>query len=148
MANVSRYDQYNLDNVFDDFFKGFLVRPMGYENGRYQSAAKAADIKMDVTENPQAYIVKAEIPGVSKEDIQVSIDGNTVSLSAEIKRETEQKEGDKVIHTERYYGRVARSFSLSTEIDDTQAQAKYNNGVLELTLPKKAAATAKTLTIQ
>ncbi len=144
MANVSRYDQYNLDNMFDDFFKGFLVRPMRYES----AAAKAADIKMDVVENPQAYIVKAEIPGVAKDDIQVSIDGNTVSLSAEVKRETEQKEGDKVIHTERYYGRVARSFSLSTEIDDTQAQAKYNNGVLELTLPKKAAASAKTLTIQ
>lgn len=143
MANISRYDQYNLDNVFDDFFKGFLVRPM-----RYDSPAKVADIKMDVTENASAYVVKAEIPGVEKDAIQVSIDGNTVSLSAEVKRETEQKEGDKVIHTERYYGRVARSFSLSTDIDEAQAQAKYNNGVLELTLPKKAAASAKTLTIQ
>lgn len=143
MANISRYDQYHIDNVFDDLFKGFLVRPMSYDR-----AAKAADIKIDVAENPQAYVVKAEIPGVAKEDIQVSIDGNLVSLSAEIKRESEQKDGDKVIHSERYYGRVSRSFSLVSEIDEAASQAKYQNGVLELTLPKKAATSAKKLTIQ
>ena len=144
MANISRYDPFNVDSVFDDFFKGFLVRPM-----RMEGMPKAPDIKMDVTENDKGYVVKAEIPGVNKEAIQVSIDGNVVSISAEVKKESEQKEGEKVIHSERYYGCVERSFSLGSEVDEAQAQAKYADGVLELTLPKKATvAAAKKLTVQ
>ncbi len=142
MANITRYDPFNLDSVFDDFFKGFLVRPMTLEG-----MPKAPEIKMDVTENDKAYTVKAELPGVRKEDIQVSIDGNTVSISAEVKKESEEKEGEKVLRSERYYGRVARSFSLGSEIDEANASAKYTDGVLELVLPKKAAPTAKRLTI-
>jgi len=143
MANVTRYDPLNIDSMFDDLFKGFLVRPM-----RYEGVSKVPEIKMDVSENDQAYVVKAEIPGVKKDDIQVSIDGNVVSVSAEARQEMQQKEGEKVIHSERYYGRTARSFSLGSEIDEAQAQAKYTDGVLELTLPKKATAAAKKLTIQ
>lgn len=142
MANVTRYDPFNVDSVFDDFFKGFLVRPMPMEG-----MPKAPQIKMDVHENDGSYMVKAEVPGVKKEDIHVSIDGNTVSISAEVKKESEQKEGDKVIRSERYFGQVARSFSLGSDIDEGGAQAKYTDGVLELTLPKKAAASAKRLTI-
>jgi HSP20 family protein len=142
MANITRYDPFNLDSVFDDFFKGFLVRPMALEG-----VPKAPEIKMDVTENDKAYTVKAEIPGVKKEDIQVSIDGNTVSISAEVKKESEEKEGEKVLRSERYYGQVARSFSLASEIDEAGATAKYTDGVLELYLPKKAAPSAKRLTI-
>lgn len=142
MANITRYDPFDLDSVFDDFFKGFFVRPLSVEG-----LPKAPVIKMDVTENDKAYTVKAELPGVRKEDIQVSIDGNTVSISAEVKKESEQKEGEKVLRSERYYGRVARSFSLGSDIDEANASAKYTDGVLELVLPKKAAATAKRLTI-
>lgn len=142
MANLTRYDPFNVDSVFDDFFKGFLVRPM-----RMEGMPKAPEMKMDVHENDKSYTVKAEIPGVKKEDIQVSIDGNTVSISAEVKKESEQKEGEKVLRSERYYGQVARSFSLGSEIDEAAASAKYTDGVLELTLPKKAAASAKRLTI-
>jgi HSP20 family protein len=142
MANLTRYDPLNIDSVFDDFFKGFLVRPM-----RMEGVPKVADIKMDVSESDGAYKVKAEIPGVRKEDIHVSVDGNVVSISAEVKKETEEKEGEKVIRSERYYGQVARSFSLGSDVDESAAQAKYADGVLELTLPKKAAATAKRLRI-
>ncbi|MCL6555909.1 MAG: Hsp20/alpha crystallin family protein [Burkholderiales bacterium] len=142
MANITRYDPFNLDSVFDDFFKGFLVRPMTLEG-----MPKAPEIKMDVTENDKAYTVKAEIPGVKKEDIHVTIDGNTVSISAEVKKESEEKEGEKVLRSERYYGRVARSFSLGSDIDEANASARYENGVLELVLPKKAASTARRLTI-
>ena len=142
MANITRYDPFNLDSVFDDFFKGFLVRPMTLEG-----MPKAPEIKMDVTENDKVYTVKAEIPGVKKEDIHVTIDGNTVSISAEVKKESEEKEGEKVLRSERYYGRVARSFSLGSDIDEANASARYENGVLELVLPKKAASTAKRLTI-
>jgi HSP20 family protein len=142
MANITRYDPFNLDSVFDDLFKGFLVRPMTLEG-----MPKAPEIKMDVTENDKAYTVKAEIPGVKKEDIHVTIDGNTVSISAEVKKESEEKEGEKVLRSERYYGRMARSFSLGSDIDEANASARYENGVLELVLPKKAASTARRLTI-
>lgn len=143
MANLTRYDPFNLDNVFDDFFKGFVVRPM-----RGEGVPKVSDIKIDVSENDKGYTVKADIPGVKKEDIHVAIDGNMVSISAEVKQESEQKEGDKVIHSERYFGRVSRSFSLGSELDEGASQAKYADGVLELILAKKTAPAARKLTIQ
>lgn len=141
-SNITRYDPFNLDTVFDDLFRGFFVQPL-----RLKTPIEAPEIKMDVVENDKEYRVKAEIPGVKKEDIQVTVDGNTVSMSAEVKKESEEKKGDKVIRSERYYGQVARSFSLPVDIDEAGAQAKYTDGVLELTLPKKAQASAKRLTI-
>jgi HSP20 family protein len=91
--------------------------------------------------------VHAEIPGVKKEDIHVTIDGSQVSISAETRQEKEIKEGEKVLRSERYYGKVSRSFSLASEIDEAAAQAKYSDGVLELSLPKKTAASSRKLTI-
>ena len=107
----------------------------------------ALDIAVDVTENENTYTVKAEIPGVKKEDISVSIDGNLVSISAEIKREKEEKKGDKVLREERYYGAMSRSFTLPTDVDQAKAEAQYTNGVLSLTLPKKAGSQSKKLDI-
>ena len=89
--------------------------------------------------------VHAEIPGVKKEDIQISIDGNQVSISAEVKREKEEKQGEKLLRVERYYGKVYRAFSLAQDVDQENAKAKYENGVLELTLPKKAASATRRL---
>ena len=91
MANISRYDPYG--DVFDDLLKGFLVRPVAYEG----QPAGAGRIKIDVSEKDGAYVVHAEIPGVKKEDIQVAIDGNQVEISAEVKNETEVKEGEKLL---------------------------------------------------
>ncbi len=147
MANLTRHDPFNLARVdpfgdIDDLFKGFFVRPALLE-GQPQM-----QIKMDVKENDSAYTVHADIPGVKKEDIHVSIEGNQVSISAETKVEKEEKEGDKVLRSERYVGKVARSFTLAHEVDDAKAQAKYSDGVLELTLPKKAVTAAKKLAIQ
>jgi HSP20 family protein len=105
-------------------------------------------IKMDVKEDDQAYTVHADIPGVKKEDIHVSIEGNQVSISAETRVEKEEKKGEKVLRSERYVGKVARSFTLANEVDEAKAQAKYNDGVLELTLPKKAVSAARKLAIQ
>lgn len=140
MANISRFDPFQISNTdpFDDVFKGFF-RPVRLEN--------QLQIKMDVKEDDKNYTVHAEMPGVNKEDIQVTIDGNQVSISAEVKKQKEEKDGEKVLRCERYYGKVARSFSLANEIDEGAAQAKYLHGVLELVLPKKAASTAKKLTI-
>jgi len=142
MANISRYEPFG--DVFDDLLKGFFVRPMAYES----QPAAAARIKIDVSEKDGAYVVHAEIPGVKKEDIQVNIDGDQVSISAEARAEKEVKENERVLHRERYYGKVERAFRLGTEIDQAAANAKYADGVLELTLPKKAAAAGRQLTIQ
>jgi len=147
MANIARYDPFRLARTdpfadIEDMFKGFFVRPVLFE-GQPQM-----EIKMDLKEDDKAYTVQAEIPGVKKEDIQVSIDGNRVSISAETKMEKEEKEGEKVLRSERYSGKVARSFTLANEVDEAQAQARYSDGVLELTLPKKPGATARKLAIQ
>jgi len=141
MANVSRFDPFN--ELVDDLFKGFLVRPVAYE-GRNDALPR---MKVDVAEKNGAYLVKAELPGVKKEDIQVSIDGPQVSLSAEVKREEEDQE-QRVLHTERVYGKVQRSFTLPQEVDEEKAEAKFRDGVLELTLPKKQAAQRKQISIR
>lgn len=104
-------------------------------------------IKMDVKETEGAYLVKAEIPGVAKEDISVSVDGNMVSITAEVKREKEEKEGEKVLRTERYYGTVARSFTLPMDVDFAKADAAYEAGVLTLTLPKAPGTEARKLAV-
>lgn len=142
MPNLVRRDPFAMDDVFDDLFKGFFVRPVQFE-GQPQ-----IQIKTDIKEDDKTYTVHAEIPGVKKEDIHVSIDGNLLSISAEVKKEKEEKQGEKVLRNERYYGKVSRSFTLSQDVDDQAAQAKYTDGVLELILPKKAASTAKKLTVQ
>jgi HSP20 family protein len=102
--------------------------------------------RMDVTETDQAYVVKAEIPGIKKEDIKVNVDGNQVSISAQSQQESEQQ-GENMLVSERSWGQYYRSFTLPQAVDDTQAKAEYHDGILELSLPKKAGGTAKTLTI-
>ena len=143
MANVTRFDPFN--DIVDDLFRGFFVRPVSYDT---RGALDASRLKVDVSEKNGAYQVTAELPGVKKEDIQVAIDGAQVTLSAEIRREKEVAEGERVLHTERTFGRLSRSFSLPQELDEAKAEAKFRDGVLELTLPKKAAAARKAVTIQ
>jgi HSP20 family protein len=140
MANLTRYTPF--DETFDDLLKGFFVRPMSFEN------APQVQLRMDVKEDDGAYTVHAEIPGVSKDDINITIDGNQVAISAEVKRNREDKQGEKVLRSERYYGKVYRAFSLAQDVDDSAAQARYSDGVLELRLPKKAAVSARKITIQ
>jgi len=142
MSNITRFDPFN-DQV-DDLFKGFLVRPMGYE----RRAAVAPRMKVDVAEKNGAYLVTAEIPGVKKEDIKISVDGAQVTLEAEIKLEREASQDERVLHVERAYGKATRSFTLPQELDEAKVEAKYRDGVLELTLPKKAAAARKQIAIQ
>jgi len=142
MANITRFDPFN--ELVDDLFKGFLVRPVSYE-GRGDVYAR---VKVDVAEKNGAYTVTAELPGVKKDDIQVTIDGAEVTLTAEVKREKEVTQDERVLHTERTFGKVTRSFTLPQEVDEAKAEAKFRDGVLELTLPKKAAAQRKQVTIQ
>jgi len=141
MASITRYDPFN--DLVDDFFKGFLVRPVAYE-GRNDVLPR---VRVDVAEKNGAYVVKGELPGVKKEDIHVSVDGAQVTLEAEVKDE-KSTDSERVLHTERTYGKVSRVFTLPQEVDEAKVQAKFQDGVLELTLPKKQPAARKQITIQ
>jgi HSP20 family protein len=139
LSRLSRLDPFFHD---DDWFKGFWMRPFPRE------MEAAPQIKIDLTENDKAYTVRAEIPGAKKEDIKVQVEGNRVSISAEVKQEKEEKKGDKVICSECYQGSSYRSFALDSDVDEARADAKYDNGVLELTLPKKTGSTAKQIQVK
>jgi HSP20 family protein len=147
MTNITRFDPFNELTRFDPFgdldnmFKGFVMRPL------FQGATAAPQMKLDVTEDDKAYTIKAEIPGVKKEDIHISVDGNLVSISAEVKKEAEKKEGKKVVHSERYFGQVSRSFTLAKEVEQAAASAKYADGVLEAVLPKKQGSAAQQISV-
>jgi HSP20 family protein len=146
MANITRFDPFGDLTRFDPFrgLDDMLRLPRGFVRG----VPEEPQIRMDVAEDDKTYRVTAEIPGVNKEDIKISIDGRQVSISAEVKREKEEKKGETVIRSERYYGSQYRSFTLQGDIDEGKADAKYENGVLELTLPKKEPATAKRVTVK
>jgi HSP20 family protein len=125
MASITRLEP------FEDFFKGFWMSP----------------VKIDVSEDEKSFTVKADIPGVKKEDIQIDIDDDRVSIRAEAKKEKEEKKDEKVVYSERAYGMVSRSFTLPADVDANGAKAEYRDGVLNLLLPKKANGTAKRLAV-
>ena len=141
MANVMRFDPF--DDRLEGLVRGFFRAVPTAGNG-----SNAIQIKVDVSEDDKAYTVHAEIPGAKKDNINVAIDGNHVAITAEVKREREVKEGVRVLRSELYTGRAYRSFVLGQEVDDATADARYADGVLELVLPKKAAQSARKLTIQ
>lgn len=148
MANITRFDPIKEIQRFDPFFdmddvlNRFMMRPL------LRSTMEAEPhIRMDVKEADGKYLVSAEIPGVSKNDIHVTVDGNHVSISAEVRHEKEVKKSEHMVCAERSYGLASRSFTLADDIDQSHVEAKYNNGVLELTLPKKAGAMRKEVTI-
>jgi HSP20 family protein len=140
MNKLIAYDPF-ADAGFDDLFRGFF-KPVRV------AQPSPVTIKMDVTENDKGYLVHAEIPGARKEDIQVTIEGNQVTIGAEVKREAAPTEGEQPLRSERYYGSVYRSFTLPVELDEAASAAKFENGVLELTLSRKAALAGRKLTIE
>lgn len=134
-------------NLFDDFFKefaspGYFIQPLHGD-----ALPSPSQIRIDVKETDQGYNLEAELPGVSKDNIQISIEGNQVSLSAKVQQLDEQKDGERVLRSERYYGSVSRSIQLPAEIDTSQAKARYEDGVLKMTLPKKQSSSSQRLTI-
>ncbi|OJU91536.1 MAG: heat-shock protein Hsp20 [Burkholderiales bacterium 66-5] len=134
-------------SLFDEFFRdvapGFYVRPLHGD-----ALPQPSQIRIDVKEDDAAYRVQAELPGVPKEDIQVSIDGAVVTLRAEVQQHDGKKDGEKLLRSERYFGSVARSFQLPVEVDAASAKARYDNGVLTLTLPKKLEGKVQRLAVQ
>ena len=141
MANITRSNL--LEDAFENLFRGV---PVWLRDPETRLTAPM-QFRMDVTENDKEYQVLAELPGVKKEEIRITINGNEVAVSAEVKQEKDVNNGETVLRAERYYGKIQRAFVLGQEVDDATAQAKYNDGVLELTLPKKTVAAAKRLAV-
>jgi HSP20 family protein len=141
MQSVISYDP-RTDTGYDELFRGFF-KPV-----RVEGAPTPVTIKMDVSETDNGYVVHSEMAGVKKEDIDVAIEGNQVTITAEVKQAWEKKEGDRMLRNERYFGNIYRSFTLPVELDESACEAKYENGVLELKLLKKAAAPGKRLAIR
>jgi len=142
LGDLARFDPLmDFENMFDRFARTSL-RPAWRDLETVEP-----QIRMDIAEAGDAYIVKAEIPGVKKDDIHVSIDGNMVSISAEVKHEMDTTEGSTLLRSERCYGKTMRSFRLDQDVMDDKAVARYADGVLELKLPKKSGAPHKELVI-
>lgn len=139
MSALTRMERF--DDMFPEFFRR-LARPLAL------SEDTPGDIRIDVTENDKDYQVRAEIPGAKKEDIRVTVDGNFVSIAAEVRKEKEEKSGSRVLLKETYFGSASRGFSLAHEIDAKAVVAKLEDGVLKLTLPKRQGAGARTVAIE
>jgi HSP20 family protein len=135
--------------LLDPGFDGFdTALRRFFSPALFESEQAALKMRIDVTENDTAYLVKADIPGVKKEDISVRVDGNVVQIDAQTKSEKEERNGDKVLRSERYYGTISRTFSLAQDVEAGKVVAKYEDGVLSLELPKKAAADAQRIQVQ
>lgn len=142
MNRISTYDPFA--DLFPSVLRGFAQPARGESNGVVR---RVASMPLNVSETEAAYVVQAEIPGVGKDEIKVEIEGDRVSVSAEVANKSEQKEGERLIRQERYEGSVARTLQFGSEIDEESASASYENGVLVLTLPKKAANSVRRLSI-
>jgi HSP20 family protein len=123
-----------------------LLRGVGSRPSLAREYERTMDMRLDVNEDDKEYVVNVDIPGVKKDDIDISVEGNQITLRAEVNRAKSGGKG-KEIYNERYSGQAYRSFSLPTEIDSASAKAAYDGGVLTLTLPKKAGAAVKRLPI-
>lgn len=137
LRDIARFDPFR---GIDDIFREMRMMPS------WANRETEALIPIDMQENDQTYTIKAEIPGVKKEDIKIDVNGNQISITAEVRREEDQKSGN-MVRSERFYGQQYRSFSLPQDVDDEKAEAKYQDGILQLTLPKKAAGSKKQIDI-
>ena len=124
-----------LDGLLDEFLRPAFARPARGPAPRR--------IRVDVKETPDAYVVHAELPGVKKDAVRIDVEANEVAIATESPAAPEPKEGEKWLHVERYAGRSERRFALPAELDAARAEAKLVDGILQLTLPKKAAVTRK-----
>jgi HSP20 family protein len=142
MNTLTRYEPLvgRLDGLFNEFFRPAYV----WDNN---AASQPLPIRVDVKETAEAYTVAAELPGVKKDEINVEIEGNEVTISAETRRE-EARDGEKFLRLERAFGKTARRFALPQDLDEAKAVARFTDGVLELTLPKKAAVTGRKVEIR
>jgi HSP20 family protein len=143
MAQLLRNESF--DDLVNNLFQGFLVRPLSASQA---APGPARPFSVEVREDEKAYALHAELPGVARDDIHVTIDGNDVAITAEVKNQRDEKQDGRVLRSERYYGKLYRAFQLADAVDESAAEAKYADGVLELRLPKKTVSAAKRLEIR
>jgi HSP20 family protein len=142
--SMTRYDPFNLSGNMREIFDAFMHPQWMSDMGMGQMGG----IKLDLVEKDKNYIVYAEIPGFKKEDIDIEVDGHTVTISADTQRSVEHKSGENYIMRERHVGRIERSFTLEHFVDEGEVEAKYSDGVLEITLPKKNGGRTKHINVQ
>lgn len=147
MVNLVRREPFSLfDALFDERFNDFLTRAaLPASTAELPSVARA---RMDVIDQGDRFEVLVDLPGVKKEDIHVTIEGPRVSINAERKSEKQRKDGERVLHSERFAASYARSFELPAEVTEEGAEAKFDDGVLKLVLPKRAPVASKRLQIR
>jgi len=145
LVNLNRPAQRDFNNLVDDFFNGI---PTLFNPGFNKSSSNGL-VPVNVKESKEAYHLEVVAPGLDKNDFKVNVDGDTLTVSAEIKNEVKE-DADKKIRGEYNYRSFKRSFTLDEKIDASAIDAKYVNGVLTLNLPKKAEVKepAKEITIQ
>lgn len=143
--SVRRSDPFSslVDDVFNDFFQRSGVAP-----GRSPDAPTVARARMDVLDKGDKFEITVDLPGVSKEDINVTVEGARVTLQAESRKQREAKDGERVLHSERTITSYARSFELPVEVSEDGADARFENGVLTLALPKRVAVSSKRLSVR
>ena len=135
-------------SAFDEFFNDFFNRAGVPVAARATELPAAVRARMDVIDKGDKYEVLVDLPGVKKEDINVTVEGPRVAISAETKAQRETRDGERVLHTERFASSYARSFELPAEVTEEGAEAAFENGVLKLALPKRATVTSKRLSIR
>jgi HSP20 family protein len=131
-----------VESMFEDFFA-----PMALGGSRLLDDG-ASIPRIDLLENEQAFEIQAEMPGVEKEDLKVAIDHQRVTIEGECRKANERREGENVVYSERSARKFMRSFTLPSEVDEAAAQARLDNGVLHLTLPKKQGSAARRIDVQ
>lgn len=147
MSNIRLFEPRFFDSSLSDPFESMFRRFMSPIRMDLEGASP--DMRLDVSEINGSYKVRADLPGVKKDDISIRIDGNMVQIDAEVKQQKDTKEaGGRMLRSERWHGAVSRAFTVSQDVDDTKATAKYEDGVLTLELPKKASSASKKLAIQ
>ena len=123
---VRRMDPWDIDSIFESFFNDSLFPA---------SAFGSAQMKVDIRETPKEFIFEAEIPGANKDEINLEVDDNRLTISVNRKEEINEK-GDNYIRRERRSSAMARTFAVENILPE-KATAKYENGILTIVLPKK-----------
>lgn len=142
MVKTTQFPTLFENRGLDDFFEGFF-RPVRYEEGEKGDLVP----RMDIRETDEAFIIKAEMPGIKKDDIEINIHDGLLTISGESEEKSEEKEEGKIVRQERRYGKYVRSMTVGNNIDQENINASYNDGVLELTLPKLAAVEPKKIKV-
>ncbi len=141
MNYLRRFSGSTFSDLMHDNPIAYFIRPLHGETLK-------SDFSVDIREKNGAYLVHAELPGVKKEDVNVSIENDCFTISAEINQYDQKADDERIIQSERYFGSLSRTIRLPMQIDKGASSAHFENGVLELTLTKAKKINGKKLEIK